>query len=1292
MRRQLLEQLEKRELLAADPGTNPVVLVPGLFGSFADVQNPDGSLIDQPLRSQRVDEWFLNRGMPPEKLALEPYGQVYQNIVKTLENVGYVKDQTLFISAWDWRLPFAPADADSVTNPDGALEVTADELLDPVFESGVDYLAHSIKRAADANPDATHVDIISHSTGGLITRAYLQSAAYGDSRLLPVDNFVMAGVPNEGATTPWNLLNNDWSGALTSREGAVVMNEAYKRFKDPVTGAITPINGPDPAATDDDITDPDITQIEFARRYVELMEDLLVVYPAIDLDGDGELDVIDATTTPLEGVFNDRLLDLNGGADPNGYLELAGTTSIVYSTELPTDDFINEQIGPHPRGFLIDEVLPFTNFIGRSPGPNDRWYLDIQSDHGGDGTVSTFSSVDPFLKDPRVGTTLKLLNITKAASGADEGIDHSGLIFNAYSQGLILDQIGVTGHTPADIESGLALSTLETAGRILQLGILNPVDAFSEIAERFKELLDEARERGSLAANIAYVGEQLGAYFEVEKLWQEKVVDPLAAAAGETFEDALAALGANATDVSSGDDKAIRLSFDVSDLTGGAPNTTTTLNLGSDFPLAGHAEFTFTGDLTFGVTIGYDQSQGFDLADGLFIRDLDLVLGGAASAQNLNLGVSIGSVTAGIDGGSFDLDASTRVSLIDPDGSGRITFTEVSQGFSDFDSLVSITPGGSLDVNFPLNLTDSSTDFELANFGQPILRVASDQMFDALPDAVVDVEINPALQDQILSLLASLDGVADGISNTPALDETIPGIGKSINELLGDDATLGDLLRFEAAAAEYFASFDQTSELFDPVNIGQSPTVIGLRDALAQRVSVGQLVGSQGAPVSITGGVDLETNRLVFDVDIDASTTNRIAPDLSGFGDELHSIGLQLDPNFEMDVTTDADVKLSFGIGLSAAEGVDPFFQFEQFEVATSANATGAVGYEMGPLNGSLNLNPLSFNAAVQVGLPTDSVSNVASITDQLSITPSGSFSALLDFQDAIFGAALPSITISETLFDGNLPNVSIDFAALVNGLSAETIINALAELADWIDAAILEGELSNATIPLVNKTLGELTGSEAEPRVFGASEIIRLTEPVVESDAKTFQVTLNTGGRGASMLGIKVGDTMRFKGVDGDFFNATIDSTNGETVIASYPSGRVDTPDVADPELEFLVGGSIGDSIRAALEIYSNPELAAPTIGEFFDQLGQSLGIDINDVQVDPNTKELTFTPSFSPTPTLFETQLDFGDSIPGVDFEASRQRLVASRREHSFADRCTTRFGAESRPTRPSLHCRRR
>jgi triacylglycerol esterase/lipase EstA (alpha/beta hydrolase family) len=174
-------------------------------------------------------DWYTHRGIAPNKLALEPLTNAYSNIVESLVNVGYTKGVDLFVANWDWRVPVAIAD-NTVNNTltNGTLSlVTAAAITDPTYESGVDYLGYWLDKAVTAwaalkGEPLDSVDMITHSTGGLVSRSYIQSAAYNQpyasNKTLPkINNLVQSGVPNQGASTLLNLIINDFSDKSASR-------------------------------------------------------------------------------------------------------------------------------------------------------------------------------------------------------------------------------------------------------------------------------------------------------------------------------------------------------------------------------------------------------------------------------------------------------------------------------------------------------------------------------------------------------------------------------------------------------------------------------------------------------------------------------------------------------------------------------------------------------------------------------------------------------------------------------------------------------------------------------------------------------------------------------------------------------------------------------------------------------------------------------------------------------------------------------------------------------------------
>ncbi len=136
----------------------PVVVVPGFGGSW--------------------NTTALITGGDAGTWKKTPFIKVYDNLRNTFLNNGYTENDDYFEFYYDWR--------DSL-----------DDLAD-VFK---DYLENTVLSGKSAG---TKVNIVGHSMGGLVARAYMQK--YGESK---VSNIVTAGSPHEGTVPAWH----GWAGA-----------------------------------------------------------------------------------------------------------------------------------------------------------------------------------------------------------------------------------------------------------------------------------------------------------------------------------------------------------------------------------------------------------------------------------------------------------------------------------------------------------------------------------------------------------------------------------------------------------------------------------------------------------------------------------------------------------------------------------------------------------------------------------------------------------------------------------------------------------------------------------------------------------------------------------------------------------------------------------------------------------------------------------------------------------------------------------------------------------------------
>ncbi|MEK6777346.1 MAG: DUF1566 domain-containing protein [bacterium] len=150
----------------------PILLVPGFPGSSTGkgmacpTLTKDYMDVDSPAWVQ--ESWGLH----------DPFGHPgWRGLINDLELMGYKKDCTLFSVPYDWR-----RDVDTIAK---------------------DYLKKKIEEAKTQS-GKDHVDIIAHSMGGLVTRAYIQGSSYG----YDIEKFAMVGTPNHGAANAYYM----WEG------------------------------------------------------------------------------------------------------------------------------------------------------------------------------------------------------------------------------------------------------------------------------------------------------------------------------------------------------------------------------------------------------------------------------------------------------------------------------------------------------------------------------------------------------------------------------------------------------------------------------------------------------------------------------------------------------------------------------------------------------------------------------------------------------------------------------------------------------------------------------------------------------------------------------------------------------------------------------------------------------------------------------------------------------------------------------------------------------------------------
>jgi len=136
--------LEITYTLPNEPQINPVIVIPGIMGSW-----------------EKKGEWVM-----------DPILHTYDNLWEALKLAGYKEGKSLFSAPYEWRYS-------------NTISVIA--------------LENKIQQAKNAC-QCDKVDLVAHSMGGLVAREYIESASYGSSS---VDKLIFLATPHQGAPSAY---------------------------------------------------------------------------------------------------------------------------------------------------------------------------------------------------------------------------------------------------------------------------------------------------------------------------------------------------------------------------------------------------------------------------------------------------------------------------------------------------------------------------------------------------------------------------------------------------------------------------------------------------------------------------------------------------------------------------------------------------------------------------------------------------------------------------------------------------------------------------------------------------------------------------------------------------------------------------------------------------------------------------------------------------------------------------------------------------------------------------------
>ena len=476
--------------------------------------------------------------------------------------------------------------------------------------------------------------------------------------------------------------------------------------------------------------------------------------------------------------------------------------------------------------------------------------------------------------------------------------------------------------------------------------------------------------------------------------------------------------------------------------------------------------------------------------------------------------------------GTLDLLLGVDIALTDPNADGDLTLAEL--GATALSDLIDVTVTGSLDAELPLLFVVG--EFDIKNFGVPTLLVSAPNLIAGTAPNITtnapDVSLNVSIADldvqqNILDLLLELKN--NGLSGLSALSTPLPILGKSINDLVG--LWFGDLFNIHDDVKAYFDSFLDSA---DP-NFGGTPDVQGLVDVVVQ-AALSRLLGASidgeltHGPFSMSGGLFLADQELRFNVGFDASADSTFVLNL----DDLLPLGGAVDfgDPIAFDLAANLTAGLTFGIDLATLFAGGPFtggadavfLEFGDVAVNAEVHARDInVGVDFGPISAGVVGGSLDFvfGVALDVSDPDGSgrltLAELTgnSLSDLFTLTPSGSLNVVLPLVAEIAGFStlslgIPTVIISSNElfapdFTLNQPDLIIDVQ--ISQQLKDTILGILTDIETKLNP-VLSGITSalSTTIPVINKTVGELLGISDLPGLLNL-------KPVVEGYLNGFQL-----------------------------------------------------------------------------------------------------------------------------------------------------------------------------------------
>jgi|GEM_PF-1573274 len=378
----------------------PVVILPGYTSSL-------------PKSINLLEQYLMTLGFPASELAVVPqwvasFGIIspYTNIQQMLSNEGYVQNEDQFIVPYDWRIPIAPYDGVQ----DGVLSlVTGTSITQAQPRYSLGYFGNFLKQMVLNDPSIVNIDLVGHSNGGLMTRAYIQSLAYGATvtqngqtfTLPKVEDAVLLAAPSMGAAEAFPVWNNDLESFTLGSTSVLrlLLSTPYQAVLG--GGVVTSPLGNITLAT---ITDPNTGQpdpLKFLRLYGASLRDLNPTYEFL-LTTQGQLSNINSDPASA----NYTVLDMNATSTPgvNPWTSLVDSASATFGVYSSINGNLVQTVTEN-QTVVADgttgQIWPFQESNPIVPPAGTIYFTDIPKDFG-DGTVPFISQIATYAGDASI--------------------------------------------------------------------------------------------------------------------------------------------------------------------------------------------------------------------------------------------------------------------------------------------------------------------------------------------------------------------------------------------------------------------------------------------------------------------------------------------------------------------------------------------------------------------------------------------------------------------------------------------------------------------------------------------------------------------------------------------------------------------------------------------------------------------------------------------------------------------------------------------------------------------------